>query len=79
MRWEYAPPTPLNIACYDPNGMNEVYDNIFTGTTDYRQVRHGDYGDTGQWATGIMLIGMRRGPSDPGQYPVWVHDNTFRE
>ena len=77
MRWEYVPPTPLNIACYDPNGMNEVFDNTFIGITDYQQVRHGGYGDTGQWATGIMFIGMRRGPSDPGQYPAWVHDNTF--
>ncbi|MEA2063141.1 MAG: fibronectin type III domain-containing protein, partial [Gemmatimonadota bacterium] len=29
MKWTYVPPTPLNIACYDPNAMNEVYNNKF--------------------------------------------------
>lgn len=77
MKWEYVPPTPLNIACYDPDAMNEVFDNTFSGVTHYRQVHHGDYGDTGQWATAIMMVGMRRGNSTPGSYPAWVHDNTF--
>ena len=36
------------------------------------------YGDTGQWGTGIMFIGMGRGPSEPGKYPVYVHDNVFK-
>ena len=78
MPWEYVPPTPLNIACYDPNAMNEVYGNTFTGITHYTKTRHGGYGDTGQWATSIMCIGMSRGASEAGKYPVWVHDNTFR-
>ena len=78
MRWEFVPPTPLNIASYSADAMNEIFGNTFTGITQYRQVRHGDYGDTGQWATAIMMIGMRRGASPPGTWPAWVHDNTFR-
>ena len=77
MKWEYVPPTPLNIACYDPNGMNEVYGNHFVGITTYGKTRHGDYGDTGQWATGIMFVGMNKGPSEKGKYSVYIHDNTF--
>ena len=77
MIWEYVPPTPLNLACYDPNGMNEIYDNTFTGITNYKEVWDGDYGDTGDWATAIMLIGMDKGPADPGQYSAYVHDNQF--
>ncbi len=77
MKWEYVPPTPLNVACYDPNGMNEVYNNHFVGITHYSKTRHGDYGDTGQWATGIMFVGMNRGPAEQGKYSVHIHDNTF--
>jgi len=77
MIWEYVPPTPLNLACYDPNGMNEIYDNTFIGITHYKEVWHGDYGNTGDWATAIMLIGMDRGPADPGKYTAYVHDNQF--
>ena len=77
MKWEYVPPTPLNLACYDPNGMNEIYDNTFIGITHYKEVWHGDYGDTGDWATAIMLIAMDKGPADPGQYSAYVHDNQF--
>lgn len=77
MIWEYVPPTPLNLACYDPNGMNEIYDNTFIGITHYKEVWHGDYGNTGDWATAIMLIGMDRGPADPGKYSAYVHDNQF--
>jgi len=77
MKWEYVPPTPLNIACYDPNAMNEVYGNSFTGTTLYTKTRHGGYGDTGQWATGIMFISMKYGPAEPGNYAAYIHDNTF--
>ncbi len=77
MIWEYVPPTPLNLACYDPNGMNEIYDNTFIGITNYKEVWRGDYGDTGDWATAIMLIGMVKGPADPGKYSAYVHNNQF--
>ncbi len=77
MKWEYVPPTPLNLACYDPNGMNEIYNNTFIGITNYKEVWHGDYGDTGDWATAIMLIAMDHGPAAPGQYAAYIHDNQF--
>ncbi len=77
MKWEYVPPTPLNLACYDPNGMNEIYDNTFIGITNYKEVWHGDYGDTGDWATAVMLIGMDQGPADTGKYSAYIHDNEF--
>jgi hypothetical protein len=77
MIWEYVPPTPLNLACYDPNGMNEIYGNTFIGITHYREVWHGDYGNTGDWATAIMLIGMDRGPAEEGKYSAYIHDNQF--
>jgi len=77
MKWYYVPPTPLNIACYDPNAMNEVYGNEFIGLTHYRQTRHGDYGDSGEWATAIMFISMKQGPAEPGKYSAYIHDNRF--
>ncbi len=77
MQWEYVPPTPLNVACYDPNGMNEVFNNHFVGITHYKDTRHGGYGDSGQWATGIMFVGMDRGPAETGKYAVYIHDNQF--
>ncbi len=77
MIWEYVPPTPLNLACYDPNGMNEIYDNTFIGITHYKDVWRGDYGDTGDWATAIMLIGMVNGEAEPGKYSAYVHNNQF--
>ena len=77
MKWAYVPPTPLNIAGYDPNAMNEVYDNEFIGLTHYRKTRHGDYGDSGEWATAIMFIEMKHGPAEPGKYSVYIHDNRF--
>ena len=77
MKWIYVPPTPLNIACYDPDGTNEIYDNTFTGITYYKKTRHGDYGDTGEWATAIMFIWMKYGPAVPGKYAAYVHDNRF--
>ncbi len=77
MKWQYVPPTPLNVACYDPNGMNEVYNNHFVGITYYKNTRHGDYGDSGQWATGLMFIHMNEGPAEPGKYSVYIHDNQF--
>ncbi len=77
MKWNYVPPTPLNIACYDPNAMNEVYGNTFIGLTHYRTTRHGDYGDSGQWATGIMFVAMNKGPAAADKYSVFIHDNNF--
>jgi len=77
MKWSYVAPTPLNIACYDPDAMNEVYGNEFIGLTHYRKTRHGDYGDSGEWATAIMFIEMKHGPSEPGRYSAYIHDNRF--
>jgi len=78
MKWEYVPPTPLNLACYDPNGMNEIFNNTFIGITMFAKTRNGtEYGDAGEWATAIMLIGMTRGTADPGKYSAWLHDNKF--
>lgn len=77
MVWNYVPPTPLNIACYDPNGMNEIYNNTFIGITTYKNTRHGDYGDSGEWATAVMFVGMNKGPADPGNYSAFIHDNKF--
>ncbi len=77
MVWKYVAPTPLNIACYDPNAMNEIYNNTFIGITTYKKTRHGDYGDSGEWATAVMLIAMTKGEADPGKYSADVHDNQF--
>ena len=77
MKWEYVPPTPLNIACYDPHAMNEVYNNTFVALTEYRETRHGGYGDSGRWASPLMFVGMTRGSSDPGEYSIYVHGNQF--
>ncbi len=77
MKWNYVAPTPLNIACYDPNAMNEIYNNTFIGITTYKNTRHGEYGDSGEWATAIMFIAMTKGEADPGKYSAWVHDNQF--
>ena len=67
MVWHYVPPTPLNIACYDPNGLNEIYNNTFIGITTYKETRHGGYGDSGQWATAVMFVGMDKGAADTGK------------
>ncbi|HUU28304.1 MAG TPA: hypothetical protein VM123_10870 [archaeon] len=77
MKWTFVPPTPLNIACYDPNAMNEVYNNTFIGLTCYQNTRNGGYGDSGQWATGIMFVHMLQGPAEPGKYSAYIHDNNF--
>jgi hypothetical protein len=77
MKWSYVAPTPLNIACYNPNGMNEVYNNTFIGITTYKDTRHGSYGDSGEWATSIMFVGMNKGPADSGKYSAYIHDNEF--
>jgi hypothetical protein len=77
MKWSYVAPTPLNIACYDPNGMNEIYNNTFIGVTTYKNTRHGDYGDSGEWATALMLVFMNKGPAEKGKYSAYIHDNQF--
>ncbi len=77
MKWMYVPPTPLNLACYNPNGMNEIFGNTFIGITTYREPRHGGYGDTGQWATAIMFVGMDKGPAENGKYTAYIHNNRF--
>lgn len=77
MKWNYVPPTPLNIACYDPNAMNEVYDNKFIAITHFAETRHGEYGDSGTWASSVYFVGMNKGPADSGKYSCYVHDNEF--
>ena len=77
MKWDYVPATPLNIACYDPNAMNEVYGNTFVALTKYPESRHGGYGRSGQWASAIQFVGMKKGPAEPGKYSVYIHDNRF--
>ncbi len=77
MKWEYVPATPLNIACYDPNAMNEVYDNKFVALTEYKKTRHGGYGDSGQWASAIHLVGMDKGQAQQDMYSIFIHDNQF--
>jgi len=76
-KWEYVPATPLNFGADDPNAMNEVYDNTFVALTAYPKTRHGGYGDSGQWASAIYLVGMDKGPAQPGKYAAFIHDNRF--
>lgn len=75
--WTYVPATPLNIASYDPNANNEISNNTFIALTEYEQTRHGEYGDSGEWASAIYLVGMNKGAASSGNYSVYVHDNTF--
>lgn len=75
--WDYVPATPLNIACYDPNAMNEVFNNTFVALTEYKKTRHGPYGDSGQWASAIYFVGMTKGPAKKGRYSIFCHNNTF--
>jgi len=77
MIWEYVPATPLNVACYDPNAMNEVYENTFVALTEYRKTRHGGYGDSGQWASAIHFVGMDKARALRGKYSISIHDNRF--
>jgi len=76
-KWTFVPATPLNFGADDANAMNEVYENTFIGLTDFRKTRHGGYGDSGQWATGIYFVGMNHGPAQPGKYAAYIHDNRF--
>ncbi len=75
--WDYVPATPLNVACYNPNAMNEIADNTFVALTEYRKTRHGGYGASGQWACPLYLVGMDKGPAEPGKHSAWVHGNRF--
>lgn len=75
--YDYVPPTPLSISCYDPNAMNEVFDNTIVALTEYWTTRHGPYGDNGEWAAAIYFIGMDNGPASGDQYAVCLHDNQF--
>jgi len=77
MKWVYVPATPLNVACYDANAMNEVYDNTFVALTEYEKTRHGGYGNSGEWASAIYFVGMRQGPARAGRYSIFIHDNRF--
>ncbi len=77
MPWTYVPATPLNIACYDPNASNEVWGNTFVALTEYSQPRHGDYGDSGEWASPLMFVDMNHGPAGSGGYSILIRDNTF--
>jgi len=77
MKWHYVPPTPLNIACYDPNAMNEVFDNTFVAITHFDKTRHGEYGDSGIWGSSVYFVGMNKGPAEPEKYSCYVHDNQF--
>ncbi|MFC1717966.1 hypothetical protein ACFL6S_30170 [Candidatus Poribacteria bacterium] len=77
MKWEYVPATPLNIACYDPNAMNEVHDNVFVALTEYSKTGHGVYGDSGQWASAMHFVGMNRGAAEQGKYSISIRDNQF--
>ncbi|MBM4043083.1 MAG: hypothetical protein FJ290_31725 [Planctomycetes bacterium] len=75
--WDYVPATPLNIACYNPNAMNEIADNTFVALTEYRKTRHGGYGASGQWACPLYFVGMDKGPAEPRKWSAWIHDNRF--
>ncbi len=78
MKWNYVPPTPLNIACYNPDAGNEVYGNTFVALTEYATTRHGAaYGDAGQWASPVMFISMDKGPASGSGYSIRVSDNRF--
>lgn len=77
MPWQYVPATPLNVACYDPNAMNEVYHNTFVALTTYPKPRHGGYGSSGQWAAPLYLVGMTHGPARPGSHSILLRGNRF--
>jgi len=73
----YVPATPLNVACYDPAAMNEIYDNDIVALTYCRSERIGGYGDSGQWASAIHLVGMTRRKAPRGKYSAYIHNNRF--
>ena len=73
----YVPATPLNVSCYDPAAMNEVYDNTIVALTAYRAERIGGYGNSGQWASTLYLLGLKNGPAPQGKHSIYIHDNRF--
>jgi len=73
----YVPATPLNVACYDPAAMNEIYDNDIVALTHYTKARFGGYGNSGQWAAAIYLVSMTNGPAPAGKYSAYIHGNRF--
>ena len=73
----YVPATPLNIACYNPAAMNEIYDNDIIALTYYRTERIGGYGDSGQWASPLHFVGMTHGDAPTGKYSAYIHNNRF--
>ena len=77
MKWDYVPATPLNVACYDANAINEVHGNTFVALTTYGETRHGGYGRSGQWASPLHFVSMTGGPARPNAYSVHIHDNRF--
>jgi len=76
-KWDYVPATPLNVACYDPNAMNEVYNNTIVAITKYAKTRHGGYGASGQWASAVFFVGMTGGPAEKGKHSIYIHGNRF--
>ena len=74
---QYVPATPLNVACYGPAAMNEIYDNDIVALTHYRAERIGGYGNSGQWASAIHFVGMTHGKAPAGKYSAYIHDNRF--
>lgn len=77
VQWDWVPATPLNIACYSPDAMNEIHDNTFIALTEHRDTRHGGYGDSGRWACALWFVGMTRGPAPTDRYSVLIRDNRF--
>ncbi len=77
MPWEFVPPTPLNLGGNNPEAMNDIHGNTFIAVTHYRDLRHGGYGDTGNWASCIMFVSMNRGAAPEGKYNSRVYGNVF--
>ena len=77
-KWDYVAATPLNVACYSGDAMNEVYNNEIVAITHHNSSRRGGYGATGNWASSIYFVGMNKGSSPAGKYAIYIHDNTFR-
>jgi len=77
IKWEYVPATALNVSCYHPSAMNQVYENTFVALTEYSKTRHGGYGDSGQWASTIHFVGMNQGTARQDRYSIFIHDNRF--
>ncbi len=75
--WDYTPPTPLNIASYAPDAGNEIFENTFIALTTYGETYHGDYFNSGQWASPLFFINMVHGAAPSGGYTAYVHDNEF--